>query len=185
MEDGQGIARWVQPISRRVARRRGPSLLKRKSGCRDEQGDFVSSLLECASLSSLHETALSLLESMSAWVCGGLHPTAPEVSRLAHYSERSFSSREITSSRLLGIRLPWSVLWRPELREGVDDQLRARGQVASRPDSQPNYPPRLESRIKTRRVHFLFGCACLCAGLSCPSRIVKCLRYCTLEYIRL
>ena len=37
---------------------------------------------------------------------------ASEVSRLAHYSEQStISSREITSSRLLWIRLPWSILW--------------------------------------------------------------------------
>uniref|UniRef100_A0A8C4QYX3 Leucine rich repeat containing 23 n=1 Tax=Eptatretus burgeri TaxID=7764 RepID=A0A8C4QYX3_EPTBU len=31
MEDEQGIARWVRPMRRRVARRRSPSLLKRKS----------------------------------------------------------------------------------------------------------------------------------------------------------
>ena len=56
----------------------------------------------------------------------------------------------------------------------MDVEPRALGQVASRSDSQPNYPPRLEIRIKTRRVHFFFGCVCLCAGLSCLSRIVKC-----------
>ena len=38
MEDGQGIARWVRPIGRRVVGRRSPSLLKKKcGGCLDER----------------------------------------------------------------------------------------------------------------------------------------------------
>ena len=55
---------------------------------------------------------------------------------------------------LVCVWLPWSVFWRPELWKVVDIQPRARGQVASRPDSQQNYPPRLESRIKTICVRF-------------------------------
>ena len=134
------------------------------SGCRDEQGEFASSLLEFASWVS---------RGTSARVCGGLHPALRRCLVWRITASGRFSSREITSSRLLWIRLPWSVLWQPELRERVGDQPRARGQVADRPDSQPNYPPRLESQIKTE-VHFLFGCACLSAGPSCLSRIVKC-----------
>ena len=100
-------------------------------------------------------------------------PRTSEASRPAQYDKRSANStREITSSRLLWIRLPWSVLWRPELREGVDDQPRARGQVASHPDSQPNYPPRLESRIKTRRVHFLFWVCMSVCGLGCFTKFI-------------
>ena len=37
MEDGQGITRWVRPMRRRVARRRSPSLLRRKCVCLDER----------------------------------------------------------------------------------------------------------------------------------------------------
>ena len=45
-----------------------------------------------------------------------------------------------------------------------DVQPRARGQVASRPNSQPNYPPRLESRIKTIWVRFFCVCVCVSCG---------------------
>ena len=63
---------------------------------------------------------------------------------------------------LVCVWLPWSIFWRLELREGVDVQPRARCQVASHPDSQPNYPPWLESRIKTIWVRFSWVCLCVC-----------------------
>ena len=72
--------------------------------------------------------------SARALFCLGLRLTASrasEASRLAHYKRSTISSREITSSRLLWVRLPWSVLWRLVLREGVVVQPREHGQVAS------------------------------------------------------
>ena len=59
--------------------------------------------------------------SARARFCLGLRLTASrasEASRLAHhYKWSSISSREITSSRLLWVRLPWSVLWRLVFRK--------------------------------------------------------------------
>ena len=39
MEDGQGLARWFRPMRRRVARRRSPSLPRRRCGCLDQRGE--------------------------------------------------------------------------------------------------------------------------------------------------
>ena len=138
-----------------MARRRGPSLLKKKSVV---VVSIEKRLVPCA----------------RARLRSGLRLAAhraSEATRPTQYDKRSANSTwEVTSSRLLWIWLPWSVLWRPELREGVDVQPRARGQVASRPDSQPNYPPRLESRIKTVEVHLLLGiCVCVCVSRSSAS----------------
>ena len=114
------------------------------------------------------------LKALLSGLCG-LHPTYRRclvwcITASGGPSHQGRSPRLASS----GFGSPGPCFWRPELREGVDDQPRTRGQVASWSDSQPNYPPRLKSRIKTRRVHFIFGCACLCVSLSCPSRIVKC-----------
>ena len=68
---------------------------------------------------------------------------ASEESRLEHYNKRStISSWEITSSRLLWVRLPWSVLWRLVLREGAVVQPHERGQVAS----HVLFPPELKGQ---------------------------------------
>ena len=118
-----------------------------KSGCRDQCGEIAS----------------QVSRSASVWVCGGLHPAHQRglVWRVA-VSGRPFHRARSPHLASSGFGSPGPCFWRLELREGVDDQPRARGQVASHSDSQLNYPPWLESQIKTRRVHFLFGCACVC-----------------------
>ena len=165
MGDGQGIARWVRPIGRRVGQDKKPLPPKEgEGGCRDQRGEITS----------------RVSRSASVWVCGGLHPALRRcLVWCITASGRPFHQGRSPCLASSGFGSPGSCFWRLELREGVEDEPRPRGQVASHSDYQPNYPPRLESRIKTRRVHFFFGCACLCAGLSCLSRIVKCL-CCTL-----
>ena len=83
--------------------------------------------------------------------CLGLRLTAsraPEASRLAHYNKRStISSREITSSRLLWVQLPWSILWHLVLPEGAVVQPRERSQVASHVlFPQLVFPPELKGQ---------------------------------------
>ena len=152
MEDGQGIARWVRPIRRRVARRRSPFLQKRKSVVVRTSVERPGSWRLSTSRSScarhfLWERTFSI-QTFPTWhpkpvsgcrqerFCLGLRRTASrasEVSRLVHYSERStISSREITSPRLLWVQLPWSVL----LATGAPGRC-GRPAARSRPGSQP------------------------------------------------
>ena len=89
--------------------------------------------------------------SARARFCLGLRLTASrafEASRLAHYDKRStISSREITSSRLLWVQLPWSVLWRLVLWGGAVIQPREHGQVASHVlFPQLVFPPELKGQ---------------------------------------
>ena len=108
----------------------------------------VPSLLECASLPGFAVDCIPRFGGVSS----GALPRAVEF--------QQGRSPRLASS---GFGYPGPCFWRLELREGVDDQSHARGQVASRPYSQPNYPPRLESRIKTRRGPFLFWvCVSVC-----------------------
>ena len=130
---------------------------------------------EFGCLGELKEIASRVSRSVSAWVCRGLHPALRRclVWRTTA-SGRPFHQGRSPRLASSGFGSPGPCFWRLELREGVDDELRARGQVASLSDSQPNYPPRRESRIKTRQGPSLFfGCACLCAGLSCQVELLS------------
>ena len=103
---------------------------------------------------------------------------ASEASRLAHYYKRlTISSREITSSRLFWVRLPWSVLWRLVLREGADVEQRERGQVASTFSSLSSSSLRAED--KDLEVHLFLGiCVCVCVSVG-PVSKYNCLRNCS------
>ena len=98
---------------------------------------------------------LSRVECVSR---SGPRPTAShasEASHLARDSERPFS---IEGDRLVSPPLDTAALVRA-FRDWSSGKLwtssRAlAAQVASRPDSQPNYPPRLKSRINTIGVRF-------------------------------
>jgi len=112
----------------------------------------VLSLLACASLPGFATDCIPLVEGVSSSAL-----------------QRAVEFHQGRSPRLAsaGFGCPGPCFWRLELREVVDVQPRARVQVASHPDSQSNYPPRLESRIKTVEVHHFFWgiCVCMCVSL--------------------